>query len=158
MSSPIEQEPVKNLQEKLSKDSDLKREYIENSYSSDDEENSFSSSEEDNFQESCRVMIPKKKRKKRHSTDFLLHELISQQKTYMIAQKKVMKLKSQIDIDEVRTRYIKLDLNNVQVEASELKEKLKKLEKSHLYSKVENWVSRVLFIALLALVTLNRSE
>ena len=99
------------------------------------------------------LLITNKKKNKVKSVDFLLQELVNQQNLYLRSQQKVMKLKAERDVEEVRVRYLTLDLNNAQVAVEEEKEKCTNLRKAvsryaktNRCSKIENWITRVVII------------
>lgn len=135
--SPITHPAVKNLQRNLRK-TDVSRDFVNH----DVEESEDEDSEDEVREESIRIVAPQ--RKKKHSLDFLLQELVVQQKMYLSSQKKVMKLQTEIDTEEVKTRYLKLDLNTAQVLAEERKTKLCETKGMLTRSQLENWVFRVL--------------
>jgi len=145
--SPIIQPHVRQLQEHLHHDNVTQREYL-------DHDASDSSSVSESSDAECRVTIPRRRNKgKAKSIDFLLQELITQQKMYLKSQMKVMLLKSERDVEEVRTRYLKLDLNNSQVAVEEGKERATTLRKtvaqyahSHFRARTENWITRLLIV------------
>lgn len=138
--------PVYNLGKSLNTDKEVRKDYIEgNVLSSDTSSDSSSDSEED----TAKIVIKKKKRKKnnkKESSMDLLERLIQQQQDFLKVQKKVYKLESEITIEETKSRYIKLDLNNAVVKYEEETEKSKKLEKTLLCARIENWTCRILFL------------
>lgn len=94
------------------------------------------------------VFIPQRKKKRTSDTSQeLLFQLIHQNKVLSKTQKKMYELKAEFEKEEVSTRYIKLDLNNVQVKLDDTKEKLKVCRKHLLYAKIENWSVRCAFVA-----------
>ena len=141
---PIDHPSVRRVQDHLAHDYDARRDYINNVNGSSSSEES---SDGEIVRENVKVSFPR--RKKRHDMDFLLQELVAQQKLYLQSQRKVMKLKTEIDTEEVRTRYLKLDLNNAQVTSEEQKEKLKDMKNTLFYARTENWVSRLLALLLI---------
>lgn len=141
---PINQPDVRNLQKKLYSDHDTVREFIDHDKSSE-------SDSESDVQESCRIVVPK--RRSKHSLDFLLQELVNHQKMYISSQRKVMKLKTEIDTEEVRTRYLKLDLNNAQVLADERKDRLTKMKNVLVSAQIENWIFRGLLLMAVIVYT-----
>lgn len=135
MTSSIKSRTVRQLQDELNTNNDMKQNFINGSASD------VSSDSDEDVQESCRIMVPKQK-KGRDPNTMLLSELIIQQKLYMKSQKKVFKLQNEINVEEVRTRYIKLDLNNAQVTIEEKKEEIKILKSTLSYPHREIWMYR----------------
>jgi hypothetical protein len=152
---PIDQAPVRRVQDSLAHDNGMRRDFLDHDNDSD---SSDVSTDSEVPRDRVKVSFPK--RKKRHNMDYLLQELVAQQKLYLRSQRKVMKLKTEMETEEVRTRYLKLDLNNAQVTSEERKEKLKTLKELHYYSKMENWVVRgcMLVCLLLYLYTIFRGN
>ncbi len=75
---------------------------------------------------------------------------IQQQHQYLKAQKTIYNLKNEIDTEEVRSRYLKLDLNNAQVKIVEMKQKLLKNQKDIHRSMIINiflFISSMLLVA-----------
>lgn len=144
----INQRPVRNLQNKLSHSIDNRNDFLNASNSSAESDSDSES------QRSCRIVVPKYHRKKDPST-LLLEQLVAQQQAFLKSQRKVYKLKGEIDTNEVRERYLKLDLNNAQVEVEELKEKKKNTEKNMFYARVENWVVRLTLLAYIFFTIIN---
>ncbi len=144
----IKSRPVRQLQDQLNTNNGMKRDFIDGSVSD------VSSDSEEDVQESCRIMVPKHK-KARDSSTMLLLELIKQQNLYIRSQKKVFKLQNEIDIEDVKTRYLRLDLNNAQVTAEETKEKVKKVSNTLFYARAENWTLRSCIILCLLLYIYN---
>ena len=100
----------------------------------------------DSDKEEVRVVLPKHKKRSDPSTE-LLNQLIKQNEALSNAQRKAYKLQSELDKEEIISRYIKLDLNNTQVKLEETSTKMKSYKTSLFKAKVENWVTRV-FIML----------
>jgi hypothetical protein len=138
--SPIVQPAVRALQKNLRKN-DVARDYVSQGHATSSEEDS----DEEEVQE-VRIMAPQ--RRKKQSLDFLLQELVNQQKLYISSQRKVMKLQTEVDTEEVKTRYLKLDLNTAQVLADERKSKLYETKCKLTRAQIEVWVSRVTFVLL----------
>ena len=104
-------------------------------------------SNSDSDEETCKIVFPKQKRSKHSDTSQdLLHELIKQQQVLSHTQKKMYKLQSAIDSEEISTRYIKLDLNNTQVKLDETTEKLNVCGKLLNKAIVENFVCKGIII------------
>jgi len=139
--SPINSPPVRQLQNHLRTDDNMKRNFIDTNVSSSEEE------EDDN---KSQPMLHKsgRTRTKYQEKTTILSELIHQQKLYLKSQRKIYKLKNQIDVEEVRTRYLKLELNNAQVLEKEKGEECKHLFKNLTKVRVENWIMRGLVLVL----------
>ena len=88
--------------------------------------------------------------------NLLMKELLKQQNKYMEAQKNIYELQKEIDVEEVKSRYQALDLNNAQIKVEELTAELENME--HLYKKTrrENWIGRgVSILYLIYLIFYN---
>jgi hypothetical protein len=109
------QSELKKFQRSLDENEEEKRRYVDAELQSEEDD---SNSEE----EAIKIVAPKKARKRSPIDTMLMEQLISQQKQYLKAQKTICKLRTEIDTEEVKTRYIKLDLNNAQVKIAELTE------------------------------------
>jgi len=104
---------LKNFQRSLDEDAEEKHRFV-NAEVEDSEEDSESEAE------AIKIVAPKKPKKSSQIDTMLMEQLIAQQKAYLKAQKTIYKLRTEIDTEEVKTRYIKLDLNNEQVKVTEL--------------------------------------
>lgn len=107
-------EELKKYQKELKNNDDDKKHFI-NSNISDIDSDSGSESEIEQP-----LKIVSRKKKSSHIDTMLMEHLISQQKAFLKAKSKIYKLRNEIDTEEVKTRYIKLDLNNAQVKIDEL--------------------------------------
>ena len=105
------QSDLKNYQRSLDEDQEEKRRFA------DVEEDTESESESE---EAIKIVPPKKAKKRSQIDTMLMEQLIAQQKAYLKAQKTIYKLRTEIDTEEVKTRYVKLDLNNAEVRITEL--------------------------------------
>jgi hypothetical protein len=104
-------EQLANFQRSLNENAEEKNQFI-NAGNSDSDSESES--------ETVRLVLPKKTKREHPIDAMLMEQLIKQQKAYLKAQKTIYKLQTEIDTEEVKTRYIKLDLNNAQVRIEEL--------------------------------------
>ena len=144
--------PLKKYQKKLDGDSDMKSEYITalgESNSDYSDSDSDSGAARDNF----KVIIPKSRGKSRDKyrdryREEIFAQLIKCQNVLSKTKRKVYKLEADADKEEIISRYIKLDLNNAQVENTELKEKLSQTKLKLTRARVENWVHRVISMML----------
>jgi len=136
--------PVYNLSKNLDTNKVVRTDYIESNVSN----TSSSDSDSDSEEYTPPIVIKKKKKKvnKKESSMDLLERLIQQQESFLKVQKKVYKLESELTFEETKSRYIKLDLNNAVVKYEEESEKCKKIKKSLLYARIENWTCRILFL------------
>lgn len=89
------------------------------------------------------LTLPKKAKKGDTINYELLYQIINQQNNISNVKKKVYKLQSELDQTEIKTRYLKLDLNNAQIEISEYKEQQKDINKRLYISQLENWIVRI---------------
>ena len=132
-------ENLNMFQKKINEDNDIKSSYISSSALNFDSE-----SESDAY----KIVIPKNNRKKNTDTTSqeLLFQLLKQHKKLLKTQKRMYKLQSEFDKEEIKGRYVKLDLNNAQVSVEESKEKLKINSDLLFKSRVENCIWRVSFL------------
>jgi hypothetical protein len=143
----------KQFQKRLAKDTEMKRQFVDSNgddevydevykdkdYIPSDNSDSDSSDSEDECQTNIKIT---KNRKNTNIDNELFHQLVAQQKKYTKAMKKIYKLKSEIDVQEIKERYLKLDLNNAQVKTTEAEDELAEIKKTLWKSKVENYISR----------------
>ena len=137
-----EMKELKNFQTNLNSDREAKQQYIDKQVDTEDESNSESSEAE----EQIKIIAPRKKAGKSGLDKMLLEQTISQQNLYLKAQKTICKLRTEIDIEEVRTRYLKLDLNNLQVKLDQEVDKNKEMKNEVFNLKVENFIFRVVVV------------
>ena len=137
-----EKKDILKLRKKLYNNTPEREEYLNNELSSSSSE--YSDSDTDNV---LQVSLPKKHKKGGGSNYLLLQELILQQKKYLKCQKSKMELRNQLDNQELRMRYLKLDLNNANVNTDEYKEKFKLADKE-----VDKLFKLVLILALFCIL------
>jgi hypothetical protein len=125
------------LQKSLNDDVEMQSNFLNNEVSSE--------SESDSESDSCKIIMPKRK-KKTDTSQEMLHQLLLQHKILSKTQKKMYKLQSEIDSEEVSTRYIKLELNNTQVKLEETKLKVKDCKTILSASQAENWITRIFLV------------
>jgi hypothetical protein len=122
---------VKNFQRNLNADRDAQSHFV-GAEGPDPEESSTDEEDE-------RIKIVAPRRKKKSPLDaMLLEQSISLQRDCLKSQKTIYKLRSEIDTEEVKSRYLKLDLNNLQVRLDEELAKTKILYRTQ----VENCILR----------------
>jgi hypothetical protein len=131
------QSPLNMLQRNLDRNQDFRSTFIS-------AENSDSDSSES---ESCKIVLPKKRRKKVDTSQELLFQLIKQNKNLSKTKKKMYSIQADLDKEEIKSRYVRLDLNNAQVECQEVTEKLKQSNSDLHKVRTENIITKV-FIAL----------
>lgn len=137
------QSNLKNFQRSLDENEDEKRHYVNAEVEESESDDSESENEE---QEAIKIVAPRKQKKKSNVDTMLMEQLISQQKSYLKAQRTIYKLRTEIDTEEVKTRYLKLDLNNAEVRISELTTTHQTIEKKFYKLVVAN--ATVLFLLL----------
>lgn len=98
---------LKQFQQDFYNNIDQQREYV-------NAENTDSDSESDN-EEQLRI-TRLKSHKKGRMDDLVISYMINQQKEVRKVEKKMAELQRQLDKEEIESRYLKLDLNNSQVE------------------------------------------
>jgi len=120
-----DQSDLRNFQRSLNENDDEKNHYLSNQIENDIENDL----ENDLSEEESEILSPKKSKTKTSKTKsskttkvdaMLMEQLIIQQKAYLKAQRTIYKLRNEIDTEEVKNRYVKLDLNNAQVRIGEL--------------------------------------
>ena len=102
---------------------DFQEELVHN----EDERNHFVNAEfegDSDDSDKIQISLPKKSDKKTNIEEIMITQLVKQQNLFLSAQKKLSKLQTEIDTEEVKKRYLTLDLNNEQVAHSETKETL----------------------------------
>lgn len=130
------------FQKNVDKDSDVKKAFVnseKNNSNSDDSDSDY-----DN--DTCKIVIPKRK-KHNDTSQELLFQLMNQNQVLAKTQKKMYQLKAEMNKEEVTSRYIKLDLNTAQVKLSETQAKLKIAKNQLLHSRIENWSLRAIAVA-----------
>lgn len=104
---------LKQLRKVLKEDSDVKRDYI-NARAQDMEDiNASVECKTDNINLE------------------IFQQLLKSQQENIENQKTIYELRSEIDTEEVKSRYIKLDLNNATVKSEDLKEDIVNIKKKH---------------------------
>jgi septum formation topological specificity factor MinE len=129
-----QQNDLNMFQKNLNNDVDLKRSFIAN----DD----ICNSDEDE-EDACKIIFPtRSKRTNNDTSQELLFQLLKQTNSLSKTREKMYELQSEIDREEIITRYIKLDLNNAQVSFDEKKDELKLCNNKLKDALIENWVMR----------------
>lgn len=137
---------LKKFQVNLDTDKDMKNMFVEKE--TEDVQSHSSSEEEDHI----KIVAPRKTKKGNPIDAMLFEQTITQQKAYLKAQKTIYRLQSEIDTEEVKTRYLKLDLNNLQVKLDDELVKNKKLA----LVEFENMALRVVIVLYIVLRVLYR--
>jgi hypothetical protein len=126
---------VNMFQKIINEDQEIRSSYIQAENDSD--------SEEEEEEESCKIIIPPRPKSKHTDTSKeLLFEMIRQNTILLKTQKKMYKIQAELDKEEVSSRYLKLDLNNIQVKLEETNDKIKIYKKELKFSQIENWIVR----------------
>lgn len=94
------------------------------------------------------INLPRQRRHGSSSQTILLEELVKIQAKYVESQREVFELRSERDSEDVKTRYVKLDLNNAVVKAEEEKESREKFEVGFHRYHSEAIVSRLIIIVM----------
>jgi hypothetical protein len=137
---------LKKFQSNLDSDKESKNMFVnKEKIDSEDESNS-----EDEDTEQIKIVAPRKIKKGSAIDTMLFEQTIAQQKAYLKSQKMIYRLQSEIDTEEVKTRYLKLELNNLQVRLDDEVLKNKKMADVQL----ENMVLKV-FVVLYILWSLG---
>ena len=128
------------FQKNLNEDTELKSSYINAENSESDSDYSDDNNDPKN---ECKIIFPNRSKNKNIDTSQeLLSQLIKQHQVISNTQKKMYKLKSELDKEEITSRYIKLDLNNTQIKLEESKVQLETSKQQLTNSKIENWTLR----------------
>ena len=131
MESPITNSDM--YQKTLNEDEEMKSSYIQ-------EEN------EDSEDDTCKIVIPRSRKKNNDTSQELLFQLIKQNQVLTNTHKRMFALQSDLDKEEILSRYVKLDLNNTQVTLCDTKYKFKECKKKLMKSRAENWITRFIFL------------
>lgn len=142
---------IKKYQRELDNDNEVKNSFINSSHNDSTDEDSDNESSDN----AIGIIPLPKKHKSSRLDNMLMEQLIKQQKSYLNAQKTIYKLKNEIETEEIKTRYLKLDLNNSQVKADETIEDNKKLKQDIFVSKSENFMHRGLIFLYLVYIIVN---
>ncbi len=144
MSTRTAKSDVKTFQQSLNRDNETKHQYID----AENEENSSDDEQDDNDIPLVRIASDSNtNRKKKDNMEIvLMNQLVNQQNAYLKAQKKIFKLQSTIDTEEVKSRYTVLELNNVQVKLDDNRAKFAVANKKLFCSRMENYISRVVLL------------
>lgn len=130
---------LKKFQSNLDGDKESKNMFV-NKENIDSENDS--NSEEEDEEEHIKIVGPRKIKKGSAIDTMLFEQTIAQQKAYLKSQKMIYRLQSEIDTEEVKTRYLKLELNNLQVRLDDEVLKNKKMGDVQ----IENMVLRVFLV------------
>lgn len=90
-----------------------------------------------------KIVLPKRSKKHSDTSQNLLHQLIYQNERLSKIQKRMYTIKAELDREEIINRYIKLDLNNSQINLKDMKYDFEVCNKELKYARIENWVSRI---------------
>jgi hypothetical protein len=142
---------LKKFQTNLDSDKEVKNMFVNKERDEVSEDESISD-EEEVVQEHIKIMAPRKNKKGSAIDAMLFEQTISQQKAYLKAQKTIYRLQSEIDTEEVKTRYLKLELNNLEVKLGEEVSKNKILSSVHM----ENMALRVVIVLYMLWSTISR--
>lgn len=106
---------LKKFQTNLDSDKEAKNMFVSKEKERCEEESENESNSEEDEEEHIKIVAPRKIKKGSAIDTMLFEQTITQQKAYLKSQKTIYRLKSEIDTEEVKTRYLKLELNNLQV-------------------------------------------
>ena len=126
---------LNDLQNNLNNDDEVKSSYINSKLSESESDSSDSESEK------CKVIIPRRK-KHFNANQELLTQVFTLQQTVSKLHKKMYKIKGEIDSEEIKSRYTKLDLNNLQIKKESLLKDIKDLKLAYQQSNTENMLFR----------------
>jgi hypothetical protein len=132
---------LKKFQSNLDGDKEAKNMFVAKEKDRSEEESEHESNSEDE-EEHIKIVAPRKIKKGSAIDTMLFEQTIAQQKAYLKSQKMIYRLQSEIDTEEVKTRYLKLELNNLQVRLDD--EVLKNKTMSAV--QIENMVLRVFLV------------
>jgi hypothetical protein len=137
---------LKKFQTNLDCDKEAKNMFVNKERDDVSDDESISDDEEEVVQEHIKIMAPRKSKKGSAIDAMLFEQTIAQQKAYLKAQKTIYRLQSEIDTEEVKTRYLKLELNNLEVKLSE------EVSKNKIMSSVQ--IENIVLRAVIVLYTL----
>jgi hypothetical protein len=137
-----EMKELKNFQTNLNSDRDAKQQYIDKQVDTEDE----SITDDSDVEEPIKIIARRKKAGKSGLDKMLLEQTINQQNLYLKAQRTISKLRTEIDIEEVKTRYLKLDMNNLQVKLDQQFDKNKEMKNEMFNVRAENFIFRVVVV------------
>ena len=120
---------VNMFQKVLDENSEMQSSYVHNEKESDSE------SEDD----TCKIVFPSRSKKNTDTSQEMLFQLIKQNHVLSKTHKKMYKLQAELDTEEINSRYIKLELNNTQVNLDETKIKFKSCKKDLKKSYIVNF-------------------
>jgi hypothetical protein len=130
----IKMSDLKEFQKKLDTSFEDKEYYLNAEAESDEDEDT-----------QIRISAPRKNKKPSIDTA-LMEQLILANQNVLKAQKKVYKLTSDLDIEEVKMRYLKLDLNNSDVKINELTNENKIVKQIYNKALIEIWFTRSILV------------
>ena len=130
------EQELKNFKKNLDTNKEYQESFI-NSENIDDDESDSSDTE---VLENGTLFVPPKKSSKMNSV--LLQQLFKQQNVILNAQRTIYKLKNDIDKEDLKMRYLKLDLNNSQLRSEELEDELTYVKMELCISKSEAYMYR----------------
>lgn len=133
---------LKNFQKDLVNNVDEQRNFVL-------AENSSESETSDSEHDEIRIRAPRASKKSKID-EMIMHELVNQQQKMLKLQRKLSKVEREVDREEIQTRYLKLDLNNKEVELSDLRERVVKLLEREQFSRLENLIWRLVLIIYIA--------
>lgn len=134
---------MKNLHD----DSDVQDNFLHNKNDKD--------SDSDDSDAEMPVKLFTKKSDKGSYATILLQELLSSQKQLSISTKKMYKKEAEIDGLEVKHRYTILELNNKELELTEMKEASKEMKKTLHDREMECMFARIMMMAFIILKILS---
>ena len=143
MSQSTTDNELKNFQNNLKNNKDTSSKFIHNNNEGDCSD----CSEEGSGNNTYNIKIPGKKSGKSGNNNInynLLCQIINQQNTISKIQKKMYKLQSELDQEEIKSRYTRLELNNTQVDIDEYQDTIKNIKKNLYTSRIENWIVRIM--------------
>lgn len=149
-------EELKNLQHKLKNNEDAKRFYIEASDVEEDDESHCGNE--------VKLSLKKKNTKKRNINTkgdinmILFEQFMNKQEELNKTNIELYQLKTELDVEEVKTRYVRLELNNAQVDLEEKKRELGEMIKYKKKYQIQLFFSVLFFVCFIFTGVLNITQ
>jgi hypothetical protein len=129
------EQEVKNFKKNLDNDKQEQNFFVNSEVSDEDDDNNLSDT--DILENETITIVPSSK-----MDSVLLQQLFKQQNVVLNAQRTIYKLKNEINKEELKMRYLKLDLNNTECDLENSQEQASDLQLELYISKSETYMYR----------------
>jgi hypothetical protein len=129
------EQEVKNFKKNLNSDKEDQNFFVNSEVSDEDDDNNLSDT--DILENETITIVPSSK-----MDSVLLQQLFKQQNVVLNAQRTIYKLKNEINKEELKMRYLKLDLNNTECDLEKSQEQTNDLQYELFISKSETYMYR----------------